>query len=126
MGKLALAVAGDGLLWLVVADGDCWCVMAPSGERWWQVEVGLAVHAWLGLVEGAVDGWHGLAVAGGCRSGLLVATADLHRGKNPQRFKSHSALKILEAPFRTVLAWRPKTLFGWSVDFDFWASSPKI
>ena len=58
MGKLALAVAGDGLLWLVVADGDCWCVMACCGERWWQVEVGLAVHGWLGLVEaGAGCGW---------------------------------------------------------------------
>ena len=90
MGQLALAVAGDGLLWLVVADGDCWCAMATSGERWWQVEVGLAVHGWLGLVEGgagcgrvggAVDGWQGLAVAGGCRSGLVAATAELHRGK---------------------------------------------
>ena len=58
MGQLALAVAGDGLLWLVVADGDCWCAMATSGERWWQVEVGLAVHGWLGLVEGGAGcGW---------------------------------------------------------------------
>ena len=65
MGKLELAVAGDGLLWLVVADGNCWCVMAPSGERWWQVEVGLAVHGELWLAKvGAGCEWLSMAGSG--------------------------------------------------------------
>ena len=97
MGKLALAVAGDGLLWFVVADGDCWCVLATSGERWWQVEVGLAVHGWLGLVEGGAGcGWlAGRSMAGrgwqwpaaaevDCWRRRLISTGE----KSPQRFKS--------------------------------------
>ena len=91
MGKLALAVAGDGLLWLVVADGDCWCVMAPSGERWWQVEVGLAVHGWLWLrvVGGGRSmtgrGWQWPAAAEvDCWWRRLISTGE----KSPQRFKS--------------------------------------
>ena len=67
MGKLALAVAGDGSLWFVVADGGCWCVLATDGERWWQVEVGLAVHGWMGLVEGGWRGGRWLAGAGSGR-----------------------------------------------------------
>ena len=68
MGKLALAVAGDGLLWLVVADGDCWCVMAPSGE-------GGGRGRWGWLFMAGWGWWRVALAAGGWRGGRWLAGA---------------------------------------------------